>query len=30
VAGVRDQGDINNKEESLKEAYKLAEKLCTG
>lgn len=30
VAGVRDQGDIKNKEESLKEAYKLAEKLCTG
>jgi len=28
VADVRDRGDIKNKEESLKEAYQLAEKLC--
>ena len=29
VPEVRDKGDIKNKEESLKEAYQLAEKLCT-
>ena len=29
VAGVRDEGDIKNKDESLKEAYQLAEILCT-
>jgi multimeric flavodoxin WrbA len=28
VPGVRDKGDIKNKEERLKEAYQLAEKVC--
>jgi len=28
VADVRDKGDIKKKEESLKEAYQLAERLC--
>jgi multimeric flavodoxin WrbA len=29
VTGVRNEGDIINKDESLKEAYQLAERLCT-
>ena len=29
VPGVRDKGDIKNKDRNLKEVYQLAEKLCT-
>lgn len=29
VAGVRDKGDINNKDKSLNEAYQMAEKICS-